>query len=58
MIAVKDNQISNLSKIYYIEGTSDSSGIIDVSSFTLPDPPDGYENLLISVVYFSTTINA
>lgn len=39
-------------KIEYIEGTSDSDGVI--SSINLPEPEEGYENMIISIVYYDT----
>lgn len=43
-------------KLLYKEGVSDNNAYIDVGELTLPEAPDGWENILISVMYYDESI--
>lgn len=43
-------------KLLYKEGVSDNDAYIDVDELTLPEAPDGWENILISVMYYDESI--
>ena len=42
-------------KINYIEGTSDSDAY--VTGITIPEAPEGYTNVIISLVYLDPNLN-
>lgn len=57
LIKTKINNLEDkIEEIKYIEGVSDDNAYI--TNLTLPDAPEGYENHILSLLYFDPNINA